>query len=162
MSNSIAGPYSGIWYYGLSGSGKTRASKISNAMLERSFLLDGDNVRQHLSYDLGYSPTDRSTQLNRMLGLTKIVLENGYFPLISSVTMTEDIFKSCIALKINVIEINRNADQLLKVRSLYQNDVNVVGKDIPFRSFDTLKIYNCGTSDFDEKIREHVDQYVRI
>ena len=162
MSNSIARPHSGIWYYGLSGSGKTRASKISNARLERGFLLDGDNIRQHLSYDLGYSPTDRSIQLNRLLGLTKIVLDNGYFPIVSSVTMTEKILKSCIALKINVIEINRNPRQLLEVRSLYQNDEHVVGKDIPFKSFDTLKIYNCGTPNFDDKIKEHMEQYVRI
>ena len=59
-----------IWYTGLSGSGKsTLANAVERALYARgihSYLLDGDNVRQGLNKDLGFSPADREENIRRI------------------------------------------------------------------------------------------------
>ena len=50
----------GIWFFGLSGSGKTTSSKlIKNKILKNALLLDGDLIRKHISHDLGYEMKDK-------------------------------------------------------------------------------------------------------
>ena len=39
----------GIWLYGLAGSGETFTSHILNKKLDNSFIIDGDEVRKHIS-----------------------------------------------------------------------------------------------------------------
>ena len=43
----------GIWFYGLSGSGKTHISKNLKKKIKNSVIVDGDNVRKLISKDLG-------------------------------------------------------------------------------------------------------------
>src|SRR2546425_489077 len=53
-----------LWMTGLPAAGKsTIAAKLERALFTRGyqvFLLDGDNVRQRLNADLGFSPGDRT------------------------------------------------------------------------------------------------------
>ena len=53
----------GIWFYGLSGSGKTFASKIILKDISKSIEIDGDQVRKYISFDLGYNIKDRKIQI---------------------------------------------------------------------------------------------------
>ena len=47
---------SGIWLFGLSGSGKTYISKkIGKKIKKNTIIVDGDKVRSYISTDLGYS-----------------------------------------------------------------------------------------------------------
>ena len=52
-----------IWFTGLSGSGKsTLAHAVEEKLFNkdcRTFVLDGDNVRHGLSFNLGFSDDDR-------------------------------------------------------------------------------------------------------
>ena len=64
--------YKGVWFYGISGSGKTQASKYLKKKIKNSIILDGDQVRRFISFDLGYTVKDRKVQIKRMLGLGKI------------------------------------------------------------------------------------------
>ncbi|MDC3296240.1 adenylyl-sulfate kinase, partial [Candidatus Pelagibacter sp.] len=75
----------GLWFFGLSGSGKTYLSKKISSKIKKSFLIDGDVVRDLISFDLGYKKSDRIKQNKRVLGIAKIVIKNGYYPIISSV-----------------------------------------------------------------------------
>ena len=84
----------GIWFYGLSGSGKTYASKILVKKKKNSILIDGDDVRKFLSQDLGYSSNDRKIQIRRIFGMAKIVLKSNLFPIISTVYMNKFIAKN--------------------------------------------------------------------
>tara|TARA_B110000503_G_C6858847_1_gene293970 strand:- start:50 stop:322 length:273 start_codon:yes stop_codon:yes gene_type:complete len=77
--------YKGIWFYGLSGSGKTFLSKILKLKIKNSILVDGDNVRKLVSADLGYSKEDREIQIKRVFGISKIIIESEKFPIISTV-----------------------------------------------------------------------------
>jgi adenylyl-sulfate kinase len=70
-----------IWFTGLSGSGKSTLSEA----LTRHFLaqgrnvevLDGDEVRTHLSKGLGFSREDRDTNIKRIAYVCKLLTRNG-------------------------------------------------------------------------------------
>jgi sulfate adenylyltransferase len=70
-----------IWFTGLSGSGK---STVAHALVERLAeygrnvsLLDGDEIRTHLSKGLGFSKEDRDTNINRVGYVAGLVAQHG-------------------------------------------------------------------------------------
>ena len=79
--------YNGIWFFGLSGVGKSYASNLIKAKRKNTVVIDGDVVREYLSHDLGYSIKDRNIQIKRMYGIAKIIINSNYFPVVSSVWM---------------------------------------------------------------------------
>lgn len=67
----VNGHKSGIvWFTGLPGSGKTTLSfALEKALFDngyQSYVLDGENIRQHLSEDLSFSPEDRTENIRRV------------------------------------------------------------------------------------------------
>ena len=119
--------YKGIWLYGLSGSGKTYISKKIAKKKKKSFIIDGDEVRKYLSYDLGYNILDRIKQNKRVLGLAKIVIKNGYYPIISSVYLDPRIFNDAKKNKIRVVNVLRSNNF---TNQKLVNKKNIVGKSI--------------------------------
>lgn len=148
----------GIWLYGFSGSGKTYASQVIKGLVKNNFVIDGDSVRKFVSKDLGYTLDDRHIQLNRVLGLAQIAISNNVFPIVSTVTMNEDILTHCQKLEIDVVEIIRPLEQLISVRSIYNDQKNVVGKDIHQTPLETHKIENDGTVTFANRVKFHVSK----
>jgi len=70
-----------IWLTGLSGSGK---STIADALEQKLFALgyktytlDGDNVRQGLSNDLGFTEADRVENIRRIAEVAKLMVDAG-------------------------------------------------------------------------------------
>src|SRR3546814_3910469 len=59
-----------VWFTGLSGSGKsTVAVEVERALVSAgrpAYLLDGDNLRQGLNGDLGFSADDRAENVRRV------------------------------------------------------------------------------------------------
>jgi len=70
-----------LWFTGLSGSGKsTVAHSVEEALHQfgcKTFVFDGDNVRQGLCGDLGFSDIDRKENLRRIGEMVKLFLEAG-------------------------------------------------------------------------------------
>jgi len=70
-----------IWFTGLSASGKsTLAVELERVLFERGvqvFMLDGDNVRQGLSADLGFSPENRAENIRRIGEVAALFAEAG-------------------------------------------------------------------------------------
>ena len=70
-----------IWFTGLSGAGKsTLAEIIEQRLRERGRnveVLDGDEVRTHLSKGLGFSKEDRDTNIKRIAFVSKLLTRNG-------------------------------------------------------------------------------------
>lgn len=58
-----------VWFTGLSGSGKTTLAQAVEGQLflagRHTYVLDGDNLRQGLCADLGFSAADRSENIRR-------------------------------------------------------------------------------------------------
>ncbi|MGZ0078582.1 adenylyl-sulfate kinase [Methylomonas sp. EFPC1] len=70
-----------LWFTGLSGAGKsTLAHAVEERLYQlkcRTFVLDGDNVRQGLCGDLGFSHQDRQENIRRIAEVAKLMLEAG-------------------------------------------------------------------------------------
>lgn len=70
-----------LWFTGFSGSGKsTLAHAVEDKLYQlncRTFVLDGDNVRQGLCSDLGFSVRDRSENIRRISEAAKLLVESG-------------------------------------------------------------------------------------
>ena len=142
----------GIWFYGLSGSGKTYASKILAKKMKNSILIDGDDVRKLLSQDLGYSSNDRKIQIRRIFGMAKIVLKSNLFPIISTVYMNKYISKNLKKNKVHLVKINRDLKKIMKKHKTYKNKKNVVGKDIKLQPIKSTQIFNSGEKSFCKNI----------
>ena len=117
----------GLWLFGLSGSGKTYLSKKISKKLKKPFIIDGDEVRKLISFDLSYNKSDRIKQNKRVLGLAKIAIKNGYYPIISSVYLDPKIFIEAKKVKIRVINVFRSKNF---INQKLRNKKNVVGKYI--------------------------------
>ena len=74
-----------LWFTGLSGSGKsTLAHAVENYLYSKgisTYVLDGDNVRQGLCGDLGFTDSDRTENIRRIGELAKLMAEAGIITL---------------------------------------------------------------------------------
>jgi sulfate adenylyltransferase len=70
-----------IWFTGLSGAGKSTVANILVTNLQEHgrqvTLLDGDNVRMHLSKGLGFSKEDRDTNIRRISFVALEIVKHG-------------------------------------------------------------------------------------
>ncbi|TAN31659.1 sulfate adenylyltransferase [bacterium] len=70
-----------VWFTGLSGAGKSTIANALQAELarrgRRAELLDGDEVRTHLSKGLGFSKEDRDTNIRRIGYVARLVARHG-------------------------------------------------------------------------------------
>lgn len=70
-----------LWFTGLSGAGKSTVSRLVADRLRRLGrsveVLDGDEIREHLSKGLGFSKEDREINIRRIGYLCKILSRNG-------------------------------------------------------------------------------------
>ena len=70
-----------LWFTGLSGAGKsTLAVELERRLFAKgyqTFLLDGDNARQGLSADLGFTPQERAENIRRIGEVSALFAEAG-------------------------------------------------------------------------------------
>jgi len=70
-----------LWFTGMSGAGKSSLSvPVTEALRERGLrveLLDGDEVRTHLSAGLGFGKADRDTNVRRIGYVARLLARNG-------------------------------------------------------------------------------------
>lgn len=70
-----------LWFTGLSGSGKSTLANALEHKLHsrgvRTYVLDGDNVRQGLNKDLSFSEKDRVENIRRIAEVSKLMMDAG-------------------------------------------------------------------------------------
>src|ERR1700756_1018156 len=70
-----------LWFTGLSGAGKsTLAAMAAEELRRRGYrveILDGDEVRTHLSKGLGFSKEDRDTNIHRIGYVARTLAQHG-------------------------------------------------------------------------------------
>jgi len=70
-----------IWFTGLSGSGKSTLANHLEVELHKqgkhTYLLDGDNIRQGLNKDLGFTDADRVENIRRIAEVANLMMDAG-------------------------------------------------------------------------------------
>lgn len=70
-----------LWFTGLSGSGKSTLANALEQQLHRmglrTYILDGDNVRQGLNKDLGFGEADRVENIRRIAEVSNLMMDAG-------------------------------------------------------------------------------------
>lgn len=71
-----------IWLTGLSGSGKSTLANVSEQYLfsrcKNVFVLDGDNIRNGINKDLGFSKEGREENIRRVAEIAKLFCSAGF------------------------------------------------------------------------------------
>ena len=134
-----------IWIIGLSGSGKSTVGRLVAEALKKSHadtvFLDGDRLRQAVSFDLGYSEADRRVSELRRSRLCQLLSEQGMRVVCAAISNCPDIRAWCRSEIPGYVEVYlRSSLDTLRTRDpkgLYGRDGSaprqVVGVDIPFQ-----------------------------
>ncbi len=84
-----------IWFTGLPAAGKTTLAKTLYKMFKTNgnkvIWLDGDEIRQTISKDLGFTKKDRIENIKRIAYLAQKLNENGAFVIVSAITPCEEM-----------------------------------------------------------------------
>lgn len=84
-----------LWFTGLSGAGKSTLSLPVSERLRRGGLrvevLDGDEVRTHLSKGLGFSKEDRDTNIRRIGFVAELLARNGVVAVTAAISPYREV-----------------------------------------------------------------------
>ena len=114
-----------LWLTGLSGAGKsTLAKQLEKKLFNegiRSYILDGDNLRQGINKDLDFSASSRIENIRRVAEIAKLMVDSGLFVITALISPFENERKMARSLfdKDDFIEVFINAS----IKSLEKRDV---------------------------------------
>ena len=98
-----------LWFTGLSGSGKSTLSKrIAEELKKRGQkveVLDGDEVRMHLSAGLSFSKEDRDINIRRIGYVCKLLTRNGVWSITAAISPYSETRDAVRAEIQNFVEI---------------------------------------------------------
>lgn len=93
-----------LWFTGLSGAGKSSLAYCVEEILFnrgcRTYVFDGDNIRQGLCSDLGFSAKDRGENIRRIGEVSKLFIDAGVITLaafISPLLENREFVRSSVA-----------------------------------------------------------------
>ena len=79
-----------IWFFGLSGAGKTTLakglSKHFTDLNKTHFILDGDILRDGINKGLGFSREDRRENIRRISEISKLLLQLNVIPIVAAIS----------------------------------------------------------------------------
>ena len=98
-----------LWFTGMSGAGKSTVSGIIENRLRRNGakveVLDGDEVRTHLSKGLGFSKEDRDTNIRRIGFVAKLLSRNGVIAIVAAISPYREVRDEVRASTGNFVEV---------------------------------------------------------
>jgi len=84
-----------LWFTGMSGAGKsTLANLLADELRRRGHrveVLDGDEIRTHLSKGLGFSKEDRDTNIRRIGYVARLLSRNGVIAISAAISPYRDV-----------------------------------------------------------------------
>jgi sulfate adenylyltransferase/3'-phosphoadenosine 5'-phosphosulfate synthase len=120
-----------VWFTGLSGAGKSTIGNALKAELEARGrhveLLDGDEVRTHLSKGLGFSKEDRDTNIRRIGYVARLVARSGGVAITAAISPYREVRDEIRAQTPGFVEVFARAplDTLVErdVKGLYKKAI---------------------------------------
>lgn len=95
VDNGISHKGFTLWLTGLSGAGKSTLSHhISELFREQGYkveVLDGDEVREHLSRGLTFSKEDRDINIRRIGWVARVLARNGVIAITAAISPYRDV-----------------------------------------------------------------------
>ena len=82
-----------LWITGAAGSGKTTIARRLQLKIPNSVILDGDEVRQWLTPDMGFTHEDRLAHLVRMQIMGHMIEQVGGTAILATVTVHPSILR---------------------------------------------------------------------
>jgi adenylylsulfate kinase len=101
-----------LWFTGIPASGKsTIAQEVERMLKERGIPienLDADEIRAHLSPDLGYTEKDRDINTKRLAFLASLLEKHGVSAIVAAVSSLKRFRERARAMSRNFVEIYVN------------------------------------------------------
>ena len=138
-----------IWFTGLPASGKsTLAAHLENTLLEKGYLcqwLDGDNLRNGLTRDLGFTEEEQTENIRRCAEVAKLFWDSGFITICSFISATHEVRSTArkIIGSANFLEVYVNCplevcvqrdDKNMYSKALRGGVTNLVGVDFPYEA----------------------------
>jgi adenylylsulfate kinase len=99
-----------VWFTGLSGAGKSTIADIVVADLRdrgrKVELLDGDEIREHLSKGLGFSKADRDTNVLRIGWVASVLARNGVVAVTAAISPYREVREEVRGWIDNFVEVH--------------------------------------------------------
>jgi adenylyl-sulfate kinase len=160
-----------LWFTGLPCSGKsTLARRVEEILLERGMnveVLDGDEVREHLSKGLGFSKEDRDTNIRRIGYVAKLLARNGVVAIGAAISPYKEIRNEVRGWHERFVEVYVKAPvDVLKerdVKGMYKKALageikHFTGVDDPYEAPDNPEVV---VETDKESVEESVNKIVR-
>ena len=118
-----------VWLTGLSGSGKSTVGRLAAGQLRdlghRVEVLDGDDVRQNLCSDLGFSREDRDENVHRLAWVSDLLTRNGVITFVAAVSPfrePRDAARARMGKRFAEVYVKASVDECERrdVKGLYQ------------------------------------------
>lgn len=161
-----------VWFTGLSGAGKSTIANALQAELSRrgrsSELLDGDEVRTHLSKGLGFSKEDRDTNIRRIGFVARLVARNGGIAITAAISPYREVRDEIRAQAPGFVEVYVHCplDTLVErdVKGLYRKAIageiaNFTGVSDPYEPpLRPEVVCNTSKETLDESLAKVIDR----
>jgi ATP sulfurylase/adenylyl-sulfate kinase len=120
-----------VWLTGLSGAGKSTIAELLGCELavrgRHAEILDGDEVRTHLSKGLGFSKEDRDTNIRRIGYVARLVARSGGVAIAAAISPYREVRDEVRAQTPNFVEVyvRCSLDELVRrdVKGLYRKAI---------------------------------------
>jgi adenylylsulfate kinase len=133
-----------LWITGIPAAGKTTlARRLVRHFRDRGTaaeIVDGDDVRRHISTDLGFSKNDRLVNSQRIAWIARLLAKNGVLAIVASVSPyregREDARQNARAEGLPFIEIYASCSVAIASardpKGLYAKKTDVTGVGAPY------------------------------
>ena len=132
-----------VWFLGISGSGKTTLGNLLKEYYDRkavkTFILDGDIVRNFFDNDLGYSVEERRQNIKRILLAAHVLEQSGVIPIVCNISPFEDLRQFARENFDDYVQIYLQKSipiaQKNDVKNIYRDNIKktpIVGIDLAF------------------------------
>lgn len=132
-----------IWLMGISGSGKSTLANMLKKHLwqngKKSYIIDGDIVREFFDNDLGYSRQERMENIKRIILAAHVLDQNDIVTIVANISPVEELRQFARQKINNYNQIYLNKSFVISkkndVKGVYKEHLNkteIVGVDITF------------------------------